>query len=559
MRTQVAWGEIMERARKKEEARDRDIESGGNANRESVQQPLQQTAEEEELYPSRRASVQNTFGQRNPDLYTKQKTTRLRDLSGSEPSSALPLVIRTTLSANAAAKRPSQKSQAPEHDISRQFHEESQDLTAQKQLLQQSLHAGEVKSESEDQSKAPLNAVNGGMTDIYSIQPDRHSNPSSSLKLGHKDSFADGVDSWLEDVGAKYNRAPSFGFECLTRSRSTSTDSPSFASEGEASFVLERERLPTADQYISEALANYRSELAEKIVHIFVQKHGSALSDNGGSSSNLPSGSSCQGNPPSTAPTSTGHPQGSNQPPERRRRRSGDEEDGEDTRRGKKPNRSQDRQQEGETRLLACPYTKFQRYRYSELNLTEKNYRGCSSCYARDIPRLKQHLNRVHNRPPNYCPRCFSSFASAAQLEIHLVEGRCHSIASPFPEKMTPDQVTAIKRREPGKNRVDAWFDIYRILFSDALLPLDPYVDNTESGPIQDFLALFEQEAPQILATEIDARMFGDTECTMEQRTFRDTVLEQSISVLVQHLKDEYLRRSLTNNLSIQPHTIHGI
>jgi hypothetical protein len=40
-------------------------------------------------------------------------------------------------------------------------------------------------------------------------------------------------------------------------------------------------------------------------------------------------------------------------------------------------------------RLLACPYSKFNCYRYSERNTTEKSYRGCRKCWLSDISRVK--------------------------------------------------------------------------------------------------------------------------------------------------------------------------
>jgi hypothetical protein len=40
-------------------------------------------------------------------------------------------------------------------------------------------------------------------------------------------------------------------------------------------------------------------------------------------------------------------------------------------------------------RILACPYSKYDICRYSEMNILEKCYRGCTSCYLTDIPRLK--------------------------------------------------------------------------------------------------------------------------------------------------------------------------
>lgn len=40
-------------------------------------------------------------------------------------------------------------------------------------------------------------------------------------------------------------------------------------------------------------------------------------------------------------------------------------------------------------RLIACPYTRYDPIRYSERNVAEKHYRGCSSCFITDIPKLK--------------------------------------------------------------------------------------------------------------------------------------------------------------------------
>jgi hypothetical protein len=40
-------------------------------------------------------------------------------------------------------------------------------------------------------------------------------------------------------------------------------------------------------------------------------------------------------------------------------------------------------------RLLACPFYKYAPLRYSEQNVTEKEYRGCSSCYLVNINRTK--------------------------------------------------------------------------------------------------------------------------------------------------------------------------
>lgn len=438
----------------------------------------------------------------------------------------------------------------------RQPRDSSPELKTQDPVMGQTLRAEQVPSEIEIQSlwslplrsKASPNIVDEELINTYNMKPENSPHTTHSPERRHKEWPPCDFDWWLDEVGPSYDRILPSGLDPSKRSRPTSTDSPSFASEGEASFVLGKEPLPAAEQYMLQAILEYRRELAETVVNAFVRKYVSAASDADASSSSPPSSSSHQANPSSTAPSSGDYFQGSTQPRERKRGQSEDGEDGDDERHTKKPNRSQNHHLEAENRLLACPYTKFQPRRYSERNFTEKNYRGCSSCYLRNIPRLKLHLYRVHNRPRHYCPRCFSSFKSAEQLELHIVEGLCQSIASPFPEKMSPDQVTAIKRRDQGKNRVEAWFDIYGILFPGALLPLDPYIDSMDSEPIQNILALFEQEAPQILATEINTRMFGDAECTEEDRTFRDTVLEESISVLIQRFKAR-----MTNDWSLRP------
>jgi hypothetical protein len=49
---------------------------------------------------------------------------------------------------------------------------------------------------------------------------------------------------------------------------------------------------------------------------------------------------------------------------------------------------------EGDGRVLACHYCKHDPNRYSELNTAEINYRGCSSVFATELYRLKQHLYR---------------------------------------------------------------------------------------------------------------------------------------------------------------------
>ncbi|OQV06109.1 hypothetical protein CLAIMM_10734, partial [Cladophialophora immunda] len=186
----------------------------------------------------------------------------------------------------------------------------------------------------------------------------------------------------------------------------------------------------------------------------------------------------------------------------------------------------------------------------------------CSSCFLRDIARLKQHLYRVHRRPEHHCPTCFSSFDSKGVLDAHIVERSCQPQVSPFEEKMTQDQLTAIKRREMGRNRSDAWFDIYKILFPNSALPLDPYADSTHADTVQDFIAFFEREGREVLASEINQRMFGAVAWWPRQQEFVEEVLAESINVLLQRLHSRFRQPSstdssypFTSNTDINPNT----
>lgn len=280
-------------------------------------------------------------------------------------------------------------------------------------------------------------------------------------------------------------------------------DSSSSASEAEAFFIMYEEPMSAVDQEKSPEFANVLARVSEEFVDSFLLQQAPAVSDTEGRSSKS-SSSGCSSRPtkpPTRAPTSTAAQLCPSHGPKRNRWSSNEED--EDSRRRKKPSPSQNWPLDGEPRLLASPCTKFGPRRYSERSFTEENYRGWSSCYLRDIPCLKQHLYRVHRRPEHYCPYCFSPFLSGEQLELHIVQRSCLTISSPFAERMTPDQVTAIKRRELGKSRLDAWFDIYAILF-----PRDPYIDSVYSEPVQDFLTFLEREAPPILANEINTCLF---------------------------------------------------
>lgn len=184
------------------------------------------------------------------------------------------------------------------------------------------------------------------------------------------------------------------------------------------------------------------------------------------------------------------------------------------------------------TRLLACPFFKFQPERYSPLNEIETQYSTCSGRVIRDIPNLKQHLSRTHARPKYYCCRCFKVFKDNCGLSQHgLAETPCAEIECPFPQKMTEKQAGEIRQREMGTNIEKKWYDIYQILFPDSPLPSSPYRNDCLEPYIQDFLGHFRRHAPQMVRAEMANE--GHDLGLQEQRIL-DCALERALQRIIQ-------------------------
>jgi hypothetical protein len=323
----------------------------------------------------------------------------------------------------------------------------------------------------------------------------------------------------------------------LQRSYSGVSDSPWIESDGEASFVYGDDHLASATPRESANSTTLIDFLAQELVTRFLTR-SNELTDTPESSAQESSASSTSGRTTTNSVSIT--TPASSVPKSSHKRSRVDEDEGEGSRRRKVP-RTPDTSQPGSgAKLLACPFTKFDSRRYSERNELEKNYRGCSSCYLRDIARLKQHLYRVHRRPENYCPTCFASFDSGMALASHIVERSCQETPCPFEEKMTSDQLTAVKRRGLGRSERDTWFEIYKLLFPDAPLPLDPYVHSTHADDVQDFIVFFQGDGRQVLSEEINQRMFGTVNASREEQEFVDRVLAESINVLLQRLESRF-------------------
>jgi len=209
-------------------------------------------------------------------------------------------------------------------------------------------------------------------------------------------------------------------------------------------------------------------------------------------------------------------------------------------------------------RLLACPYYKYNPIRFSEHNIQEKPYRGCSSSYLSTISRLKQHLYRVHRRPEFYCRSCFQVFQSEDELDIHTrTRPSCEPCAPKFAEKMTVEQMASVKRRKPGKTPSDTWFAIFRILFPEASLPESPYADSVSTSAIRAFMDHFQRRGQAILSGLIREQLGSTLVLHSDQQRILDSALESAIAQLVmqigpanQEIEDQQAPLEIQSNLN---------
>lgn len=188
-------------------------------------------------------------------------------------------------------------------------------------------------------------------------------------------------------------------------------------------------------------------------------------------------------------------------------------------------------------RLLACPYCKYDPIRFSERNIDERPYRGCSSSYLSTISRLKQHLYRVHRRPEFYCRSCFQVFDAESRLDVHTrTRPPCEPCKPKFTEKMTAEQMANVKRRKPGKTPSETWFAIFQILFPEAPLPESPYVDSVCTDAIRAFLDHFHRRAQAILSGLIREQLGSTLVLHSDQQRILDSALESAIAQLVMQI-----------------------
>lgn len=127
----------------------------------------------------------------------------------------------------------------------------------------------------------------------------------------------------------------------------------------------------------------------------------------------------------------------------------------------------------------ACPYRK-----KDPLKFGHGHYRLCATGHFVDIPALKQHLKRKHEKPEFYCATCYATFNTDPDREVNSEERNRHErlrncqaeSINPFADKMTLKQAEDIRRKRRAPNTdTEKWYEIFVILFPGSTEPNSPF------------------------------------------------------------------------------------
>lgn len=172
-------------------------------------------------------------------------------------------------------------------------------------------------------------------------------------------------------------------------------------------------------------------------------------------------------------------------PPVRLGKDEDDDEDESDNESGEEP----DSPSSEERQTLACPF-------YAQL---PQQFRKCSTQTFRDIPALKQHINRVHRKPKYYCGKCFERFSSQEKEKRHARQSRCKKKArDPLADRIPYDRCAPMDRRIRGRAIKEKWDSIYKVFFPNETPPISPFADDAiQQESVTDMANFLEYLSPQ--------------------------------------------------------------
>jgi len=118
---------------------------------------------------------------------------------------------------------------------------------------------------------------------------------------------------------------------------------------------------------------------------------------------------------------------------------------------------------------------------------------------------------------------------------VHIVQRNCAEATCPWTEKMTSDQETLIKRRKPGRDVAECWYDVWDILFPGEMRPASIYADAV-SEHAHHAANFFTDRAPAELRDFLHERLDG----AEQQRNFETVLglaLPDFVSEVVERLR----------------------
>lgn len=178
-----------------------------------------------------------------------------------------------------------------------------------------------------------------------------------------------------------------------------------------------------------------------------------------------------------------------------------------------------------DTVLWACPYSKWK----------PLSYQSCYKYILKDISRVKQHLNRSHERP-FHCPTCWEIFQGEDDFYAHIRDRTCTSKPVKVLEGVTPSQKKLLERRVDKKlSKRDQWYSVYSILFPDQTLPTSPYVEAHLSSELLSFQDFMVNQGLRIVETTARTRIPVDLLPHQEEIVaFSQTLFQQAIPEILE-------------------------
>lgn len=131
----------------------------------------------------------------------------------------------------------------------------------------------------------------------------------------------------------------------------------------------------------------------------------------------------------------------------------------------------------------ACPFYIFNKHMHA----------SCRDAVLRNLSDVSWHIERAHQEPEVFCPKCWKDFESGDRLEEHRdSQTPCRERRFPHYWARKQDLEAVRRRRQPNHQPKAEWIDIYIAIFADA--PCRPPIfDNAIAQDFVDTLENYRQ------------------------------------------------------------------